>query len=123
MSWSTRLLRPVVPAKGKPIVTLSDARAYILALPKRQQETDYFEPALEAIMMAARAEARSLPLNQRSLISFMALSNRWAARNRIGHCDRALNSILGMIDRHDVIAAVERLDRRKSLSLLAVREN
>lgn len=30
MSWETRLIRPVVPAKGKPIITLSDARAYVL---------------------------------------------------------------------------------------------
>lgn len=28
-------------------------------------------------------------------------------------CDRALNSILGVMDRNDVIAAVERLDRRR----------
>jgi len=39
-----------------------------------------------------------------------------------GECDpeRALNSILGVIDRDDVIAAVERLDRRKAIQLVTI---
>lgn len=54
MSWSVRLIKPVTPAKGKPIVTISDARAYILALPAAEQETEVVQATAEAILMAAQ---------------------------------------------------------------------
>lgn len=53
MSWETKLVRPVVPLSGKPIVTLSDARAYILGLPAAEKSSEHLEAALEAILMAA----------------------------------------------------------------------
>ena len=53
MSWSKRLERPVVPPDGKPIVTLSDARAYVLKLPKDRQNDPIVQAGVEAIMMAA----------------------------------------------------------------------
>jgi hypothetical protein len=53
MAWSDRLIRPVVPPGGKPIVTLSDARAYLLALPESRHNDPIIAAAIEAIMMAA----------------------------------------------------------------------
>ena len=53
MSWSARLVKPIVPANGKPIVTLSDARSYILTLPKLDQESEIVQATAEAILMAA----------------------------------------------------------------------
>lgn len=53
MSWRTKLIRPVVPAKGKPIVTLSDARAYILKLPKARQDEPIVQAGTRAVLMAA----------------------------------------------------------------------
>lgn len=57
MSWSSKLERPVVPPKGKPIVTLADARAYALALPKHRQMDPYVQAGIEAIIMVADGKA------------------------------------------------------------------
>lgn len=57
MSWSKRLERPVVPPKGKPIVTLADARKYALALPKSRQMDPHVQAGVEAIMLAAEGRA------------------------------------------------------------------
>lgn len=43
----------MVPAKGKPIVTLADARAYALALPKAQQGQPHVQAGVAALMLAA----------------------------------------------------------------------
>lgn len=53
MSWSVRLVKPIIPAKGGPIVTLSDARDYILKLPRAEQQTPIVQATAEAILMAA----------------------------------------------------------------------
>lgn len=53
MSWNAKLVRPIVPPKGKPIVTLSDARAYILGLPEERQNDPLVQAGTEAILMAA----------------------------------------------------------------------
>ena len=53
MSWSMRLIRPVVPSNGKPIVTLSDARAYALALPKSEQDAPHVQAGISVLLLAA----------------------------------------------------------------------
>jgi hypothetical protein len=53
MTWSSKLIRPIVPPNGKPIVTLSDARAYILKLPEERQNDPLVQAGTEAILMAA----------------------------------------------------------------------
>lgn len=53
MSWSARFHRPVVLPGGRKLTTLSDARAYILGLPKAKQHTAAVEAAAEAVLMAA----------------------------------------------------------------------
>lgn len=55
-----RLLRPVVPPNGKPIATLSDARSYVLGLPKAQQEADHVQRGLRALLHCANGEACEL---------------------------------------------------------------
>ena len=60
MSWSDRLVRPVVPPNGKPIVTLSDARDYILALPKSRQSDPIVQEGVRALMMVAKGNAPDL---------------------------------------------------------------
>lgn len=56
MSWSKRLIRPVVPPNGKPLVTLSDARAYAITLPKAQQSEPHVLAGVAAILKAANGE-------------------------------------------------------------------
>lgn len=53
MSWDMPLIRPVVPPKGKPIVTLSDARAYAIALPKSQQDAPHVQAGISVLLLAA----------------------------------------------------------------------
>lgn len=53
MSWSRRFDDPIKPPKGKALVTLKDAAAYIMALPKSKQQSPEWQAAAEALMMAA----------------------------------------------------------------------
>lgn len=50
-------MRPIVPPKGKPIVTLADARAYALALPKARKSDPHVLAGVEAILMVAEGKA------------------------------------------------------------------
>jgi hypothetical protein len=53
MPWSSPFDEPIKPPKGRPIVTLKDAAAYILKLPKPAQQTPEWQAAGEAVIMAA----------------------------------------------------------------------
>ena len=53
MSWSRPFDEPIHPPKGKKLVTLKDAAAYILALPKSKQLSPEWQAAGEAVIMAA----------------------------------------------------------------------
>jgi hypothetical protein len=53
MPWSRRFDDPIQPPKGKPLVTLKDAAAYIMALPKSKQQSPEWQAATEALLMAA----------------------------------------------------------------------
>lgn len=53
MSWDMRLIRPITPRKGKPIVTLSDARAYVLTLPRAEQAKPHVVAGVKSLMLAA----------------------------------------------------------------------
>jgi hypothetical protein len=52
-SWSRTFDEPIQPPKGKKLVTLKDAAAYILALPKSKQQNPEWQAAIEAVIMAA----------------------------------------------------------------------
>lgn len=60
MAWSARLIKPVVPPDGAPIVTLSDARAYLLALPKSRHHEPVVATAIEAVLMVAEGRGPML---------------------------------------------------------------
>ena len=53
MTWSRPFDEPIQPPKGKKLVTLKDAAAYILAQPKSKQESPEWQAAIEAVIMAA----------------------------------------------------------------------
>jgi hypothetical protein len=53
VDWSRRFDDPIQPPKGKKLVTLKDAAAYILALPKSKQQSPEWKAAGEAVIMAA----------------------------------------------------------------------
>lgn len=52
MPWKARFLKPIVPTKGAPIVTLADARKYLLAIPSTEH-SEAVETATKAVNMAA----------------------------------------------------------------------
>jgi len=47
MPWSRPFDDPIQPPKGKALVTLKDAAAYILALPKSKQQSPEWQAAGE----------------------------------------------------------------------------
>jgi hypothetical protein len=53
MPWSRRFDDPIQPPKGKPLLTLKDAAAYIMALPKAKQQSPEWQAAGEALLLAA----------------------------------------------------------------------
>jgi hypothetical protein len=53
MPWSRPFDNPIVPPKGKALTTLKDAAAYIMKLPKAQQQSPEWQAATEALLMAA----------------------------------------------------------------------
>lgn len=52
MTWRARFSEPIPVGGGKPIKTLSDARAYILALPPDEQAQEHWLAAGETLLAA-----------------------------------------------------------------------
>jgi hypothetical protein len=53
MPWFRPFDEPIQPPKGKKLVTLKDAANHILKLPKSKQHSPEWQPAGEAVIMAA----------------------------------------------------------------------
>lgn len=53
MAWSKKLPKPIVPKRGRVIVTLGDARDLMLALPERNQLRPFWQYAAELVLEAA----------------------------------------------------------------------
>ncbi len=53
MPWSRPFDDPIPTPKGKPLVTLKDAAAYIMALPKKEADTAEWQAAIESLMLVA----------------------------------------------------------------------
>jgi hypothetical protein len=51
--WSRKFDNPIPLTKGKPLVTLKDAAAYIMALPKKEADAVEWLAAIEALMLVA----------------------------------------------------------------------
>jgi hypothetical protein len=63
MPWSRPFDDPIQPPKGKPLVTLKDAAAYIIALPKREAQAQHWQIAMEQLIDAA--EGRNFIMHAR----------------------------------------------------------
>ncbi len=53
MSWARPFDDPIQTPKGKTLVTLKDAAAYIMALPKKEAGTAEWQAAIESLMLVA----------------------------------------------------------------------
>jgi hypothetical protein len=53
--WKRRFDETIPTPKGKPLVTLRDAAAYITALPKKDADTPEWQAAIEALMLVAES--------------------------------------------------------------------
>ena len=51
MGWSARFNRPIELARGKRLRTLAEARDYVLALPKAEQQKPHWEAAAGALTL------------------------------------------------------------------------
>src|SRR5688572_19519605 len=51
--WETTFFTPIAVPKGKPLRTLHDARAYAIKLPKKISDTEPWQAALQAMLIAA----------------------------------------------------------------------
>jgi hypothetical protein len=57
--WECRLSRSVVPKRGSPMHTLSDARMYVLALPPGVQHQDDWRHAAHLLLVAANSASET----------------------------------------------------------------
>jgi len=75
--WKRRFDEPIPTPKGKPLVTLKDAAAYIVALPKKEAGTAEWQAAIEALI-AGRDVGR--PPTMFARIGVMRALNRHVQR-------------------------------------------
>ena len=59
-NWSRPFDEPIQPPKGKNLVTLKHAAAYIMALPKSKQQAPEWHAAIEALLMSAEDRGPSM---------------------------------------------------------------
>jgi hypothetical protein len=69
VDWSRRFDDPIVPPKGKALVTLKDAASYIMALPNAKQQSPECQAATEALLMAAEDRGPLMPAHVLALHS------------------------------------------------------
>jgi hypothetical protein len=53
--WKRRFDEPIPRPKGKPLLTLRDAAAYITALPKKEADAPEWQAAIEALILVAES--------------------------------------------------------------------
>jgi hypothetical protein len=53
VSWKAKLIQPIEAEEGDLIVTLSDAREYLLKLPKGRRNDPLVQSTIQALLMAA----------------------------------------------------------------------
>jgi hypothetical protein len=63
MAWSSHFQEPIQPPKGRPLLTLKDAAAYIMALPKKVHDAPHGQLAMEQLIDAA--EGRNFLMHAR----------------------------------------------------------
>jgi len=87
MSWSLPFDKPIQPPKGKKLVTLKDAAAYIMALPKAKQQSSEWQAAGERLSW------------RRKIAGLSRTSNARSRRNDAGAARRKANSRIQSIER------------------------
>lgn len=60
MTWSRKLIPPLVLKDGRVLETLSDTRDMILGLPEGQQRAPYWQHAAELFLYAAEIEKKAI---------------------------------------------------------------
>ena len=63
MSWSRAFDKPVALPRGGSITTLSEARDYLLKIPKKRQKSEAVETALDAVLAAAEGRGPMMHAN------------------------------------------------------------
>lgn len=58
--WQTPFFEPIRVPKGKPLRTLHDARAYVMALSKAEQRSEPWQAAVQAMLIGAECGATSM---------------------------------------------------------------
>jgi hypothetical protein len=87
LPWSDRFEDPISLADGRELVSLSDARAYILKLKKADQDSEAWQTAIEALLMAAEGTGpmmharigvlRALNRNIERMVNSSRKDTRW----------------------------------------------
>ncbi|SEF00689.1 hypothetical protein SAMN05519104_7681 [Rhizobiales bacterium GAS188] len=60
MPWSRKLIEPITLKDGR-VLTVADARAFMLALPERRQMAPYWQYAAELLLKAATRNSVDAP--------------------------------------------------------------
>ncbi|SEF09645.1 hypothetical protein SAMN05444161_8299 [Rhizobiales bacterium GAS191] len=60
MPWSRKLIEPITLKDGR-VLTVADARAFMLALPERRQMAPYWQYATELLLKAATRNSVDAP--------------------------------------------------------------
>jgi hypothetical protein len=87
LSWSKQFGEPIKPPKGRPIVTLKDAAAYILKLSKSAQQSPEWQAAGEAVIRTAEDRGPLMHAHVGMMLWRCTAPNRYrrrARRRRIG---------------------------------------
>ena len=58
MPWSRAFEDPITLADGRTLRTLRDAASYLMALPGKTRQSDEWQTAIEALLMAAEDRGR-----------------------------------------------------------------
>ena len=53
--WSRRFEEPVVLPNGRELITLNDAGSYIVKLPKKEQNSEVWQTAAQALILVAES--------------------------------------------------------------------
>ena len=83
-----RATSPIVPPKGRPLVTLKDAANYIQKLPKAEQDLDEWQAAVEALLLVVELNGPTMmarigmlrALNRRLVREFDSSHTHWGKR-------------------------------------------
>jgi hypothetical protein len=77
---------PIKPPRGRPIVTLKDAAAYILKLPKSAQHSPEWQAAGEAVIMAAEDRGPLMHAHVGMMLARRAPSRRRGGYRFVSGC-------------------------------------